>query len=49
MYVLNDPPPQIDPALIALLTQAEPATRGRRSSREISMLPILPHVRVRAR
>ena len=28
MYVLNDPPPQIDPALIATLLQAEPATIG---------------------
>ena len=28
MYVLNDPPPQIDPALIAALLEAEPATIG---------------------
>ena len=28
MYVLNDPPPQIDPALIETLLQAEPATIG---------------------
>lgn len=28
MFVINDPPPQIDPALISLLEQAEPATIG---------------------
>ena len=28
MYVLNDPPPSIDPALIEQLTRAEPATIG---------------------
>jgi 4-hydroxy-4-methyl-2-oxoglutarate aldolase len=28
MFVLNDPPPQIDPALIEQLKQAEPATIG---------------------
>ena len=28
MYVLNDPPPQIDPVLIEQLLQAEPATIG---------------------
>jgi len=28
MYVLNDPPPQIDAGLIAQLTRAEPATIG---------------------
>ena len=28
MFVINDPPPQIAPDMVALLRQAEPATIG---------------------